>query len=156
MIQGTESHLSKANQALRDGNFEGAIELYNVALSNAEGPLVKFIQFNLAFAVRRVSSNKKIKETSSIEYLRLRIKLINDMDVVRSNFDHDYYLEKNKDVADCGLDPVEHFCTFGWQEGRDPLARHAVGRGAQGGRPFGGERAFNHRSRPAFCKAFGR
>ncbi|CAN1527340.1 GT4_ExpE7-like domain containing protein [Burkholderiaceae bacterium] len=120
MIQGTESHLSIANQAIREGNLEDAIELYKVALSTAEGPLVKFIQFNLAFALRRVSLIKKIKETSSIEYLKLRVKLINEMDVVRSSFDNGYYLEKNKDVADCGLDPVEHFCSFGWHEGRDP------------------------------------
>lgn len=120
MTHSTESYLSKANQAIREGNTEGAIELYKAVLATAEGPLVKFINFKLAFALRRDSQNKKINETSSIEYLQLRIKLINEMDVVSSSFDNEYYLDKNKDVTDSGLDPVEHFCSVGWREGRDP------------------------------------
>lgn len=126
MIHATESHLSKANQAIRQRNIADAIELYKLVLSTAEGPLVKFIHFNLAFALRRDSQNKKIKETSSIEYLKLRIKLINEMDVVSSGFDIGYYLEKNKDVAASGLDPVEHFCSFGWKEGRDPSPEFSI------------------------------
>lgn len=120
MTQATNSHLIKANQALREGNFEDAIEFYKLVLSTAEGPLVKFIHFNLAFALRRDSLNKKIKETSSIEYLKLRIKLISEIDVVSSSFDNEFYLEKNKDLVDFGLNPVEHFCSYGWREGRDP------------------------------------
>ena len=35
-------------------------------------------------------------------------------------FDPKFYLENNIDVAESGIDPVEHFRVFGWKEGRKP------------------------------------
>jgi hypothetical protein len=35
-------------------------------------------------------------------------------------FDMAWYLAVNPDVADAGIDPVEHFCLHGWREGRRP------------------------------------
>ncbi len=35
-------------------------------------------------------------------------------------FDENYYLVANHDVTDAGLDPLLHFCAFGWKEGRNP------------------------------------
>lgn len=35
-------------------------------------------------------------------------------------FDRDYYLAQNIDVAEAKLDPVEHYCLFGWKENRNP------------------------------------
>lgn len=35
-------------------------------------------------------------------------------------FDPAFYLESNPDVAQSGIDPFEHFCLFGVQEGRNP------------------------------------
>ena len=37
-------------------------------------------------------------------------------------FDAAFYLEQNPDVAASGIDPFEHFCTFGLKEGRNPSA----------------------------------
>ena len=37
-------------------------------------------------------------------------------------FDADYYLAYNPDVAAAGVDPLAHFDTFGWHEGRNPNA----------------------------------
>ena len=37
-------------------------------------------------------------------------------------FDPVYYLRHNPDVAAAGVDPYQHFQTFGWREGRDPNA----------------------------------
>lgn len=37
-------------------------------------------------------------------------------------FDTAYYLDTNKDVAQSGIDPFEHFCIFGVKEGRNPAA----------------------------------
>lgn len=37
-------------------------------------------------------------------------------------FDPAYYLDANKDVAQSGIDPFEHFCIFGAKEGRNPSA----------------------------------
>jgi O-antigen biosynthesis protein len=35
-------------------------------------------------------------------------------------FDGEWYLEANKDVADAGMDPLQHFLDYGEGEGRDP------------------------------------
>lgn len=37
-------------------------------------------------------------------------------------FDVDFYLAKYPDVALAKLDPFEHYCSYGWEEGRDPSA----------------------------------
>ena len=42
--------------------------------------------------------------------------------VPTSGFDAGYYLATNPDVAAAGVDPLEHFNTFGWREGRNPSA----------------------------------
>jgi hypothetical protein len=39
---------------------------------------------------------------------------------VRSEMDTAYYLDLYPDVAESGIDPVEHFVETGWLEGRDP------------------------------------
>lgn len=39
---------------------------------------------------------------------------------VTEAFDREFYLAANPDVAAAGTDPVEHYVTTGWQEGRDP------------------------------------
>lgn len=45
---------------------------------------------------------------------------------VAEAFDAAFYLAMNPDVAEAGTDPLEHFITAGWQEGRDPSAQFSV------------------------------
>ena len=40
--------------------------------------------------------------------------------IVQAEFDPDYYLALNPDVAESRLDPISHFIEYGWREGRDP------------------------------------
>ncbi len=35
-------------------------------------------------------------------------------------FDTAWYLQRNPDIAQCGLDPLQHFLNQGWREGRNP------------------------------------
>ena len=35
-------------------------------------------------------------------------------------FDENFYIAANPDVAAAGIDPLGHYATFGWPEGRDP------------------------------------
>ena len=35
-------------------------------------------------------------------------------------FDEEWYLRTYPDVAELGVDPVRHYCLFGWKEGRNP------------------------------------
>ncbi|WP_457104046.1 hypothetical protein [Methylobacterium sp. P5_C11] len=37
-------------------------------------------------------------------------------------FDPTYYLNRNPDVREAGLNPLQHFLAHGWREGRDPSA----------------------------------
>ncbi|MFK7940775.1 MAG: glycosyltransferase [Roseovarius sp.] len=39
---------------------------------------------------------------------------------VRSAFNEAFYLGKNPDVEEAGIDPLFHFLIYGWHEGRDP------------------------------------
>ncbi|MEE2001524.1 CDP-glycerol glycerophosphotransferase family protein [Alkalimonas sp. MEB108] len=52
-------------------------------------------------------------------------KLQQQLDLIANSdyFDANYYLEHNPDVAEAGIDPVEHFLKFGGFEGRKPSER---------------------------------
>lgn len=41
-------------------------------------------------------------------------------DLMRSEFDGEFYLASYRDVAAAGVDPLEHFLATGWKEGRNP------------------------------------
>ncbi|WP_430423778.1 hypothetical protein [Phenylobacterium sp.] len=45
---------------------------------------------------------------------------------IAAEFDAHYYLAVNPDVAQAGMDPLEHFLAAGWIEGRDPNPRFSV------------------------------
>jgi lipopolysaccharide biosynthesis protein len=60
--------------------------------------------------------------TEQIQSLRSEIYSLLDTsnDVRVGGFDIEWYLEQNKDVAEIGIDPYEHYLLHGWQEGRRP------------------------------------
>jgi hypothetical protein len=43
-----------------------------------------------------------------------------DHEIAARGFDAAFYLAHSPDVAEAGLDPLEHYLLFGWREGRDP------------------------------------
>lgn len=55
------------------------------------------------------------EEHNSSEYLHI-------VDTIKPNFDTLYYLTMYSDVADQGIDPIEHYINYGWKEYRDPSA----------------------------------
>jgi glycosyltransferase involved in cell wall biosynthesis len=44
----------------------------------------------------------------------------NDKKIITHEFDRDYYLRTYPDIDNGIVDPLEHFCLFGWREGRNP------------------------------------
>lgn len=48
------------------------------------------------------------------------MSLQNEVDQLVLALDADFYLTRYADVAAAGIDPVLHYCRFGWKEGRDP------------------------------------
>ncbi|WP_428927720.1 hypothetical protein [Marinibacterium sp. SX1] len=47
-------------------------------------------------------------------------------ETVETAFDAAYYLDRYPDVRGAGMDPVAHYLTHGWQEGRDPSAEFST------------------------------
>ncbi len=43
-----------------------------------------------------------------------------EIDIVRTEFDKDYYLNTYIDIKDANIDPLKHFCMTGWKEFRNP------------------------------------
>jgi hypothetical protein len=56
------------------------------------------------------------------DMVRERREPLPDLDIVRTSglVDPNYYLINGADVHEAQLDPVEHFCRYGWREGRKP------------------------------------
>lgn len=49
-----------------------------------------------------------------------------DLAVAARGFDRRFYLRSYVDVAESGIDPLQHFMEFGWREGRDPSPDFSV------------------------------
>jgi len=49
-----------------------------------------------------------------------------DLEIAAAAFDEAFYRKTYPDVEEHGVDPLEHFMTYGWQEGRDPTADFSV------------------------------
>src|SRR6266511_1269046 len=49
-------------------------------------------------------------------------QIVRDMWTIRRSglFDAEWYLSRYPDVAASGIDPLEHYCRYGWRRGRDP------------------------------------
>ena len=45
---------------------------------------------------------------------------------IRDAFDTSFYLSRNPDVAETGMDPIKHFVRQGWKEARDPNGHFSV------------------------------
>jgi glycosyltransferase involved in cell wall biosynthesis len=43
-----------------------------------------------------------------------------EQDVISEYFDREFYLHRYPDIAKAQIDPLQHFCTNGWKEERDP------------------------------------
>ncbi|MTI65568.1 MAG: glycosyltransferase [Firmicutes bacterium] len=73
-------------------------------------------QHNKTEEILETNTNKEIsKNLDSISDTKL-------IEILRESpeFDAKWYLNENKDVANAGIDPVEHFYYNGWKEGRNP------------------------------------
>jgi GT2 family glycosyltransferase/glycosyltransferase involved in cell wall biosynthesis len=49
-------------------------------------------------------------------------QIVHDMWTIRRSrlFDAEWYLSRYPDVGAAGIDPLEHYCRYGWRRGRDP------------------------------------
>jgi hypothetical protein len=49
-----------------------------------------------------------------------------DAATIAAAFDADFYRARNPDIEEAGLDPLQHFLSGGWREGRDPTPDFSV------------------------------
>lgn len=87
----------------------------NIDVKNSEvNPLVHY-----------VTNGKKEGRAPKQSYLDIMDhygSLEDQIDLLKESiyFDAAYYLDSNPDVKESGLDPIEHYCMFGWKEKRNP------------------------------------
>jgi hypothetical protein len=108
------------------------------ALGDDPSPLEHFLQHRLSgevapcaalFAVSHLQPYRDLAQSGVdpfLQYLAERGESVAaagpDYTVVEASglFDSNYYLINGADIEAGGLDPIDHFCRFGWREGRDP------------------------------------
>lgn len=116
---------ARANAAFHNKDFEGAIALYREALNQAQGPLKHHILFNLQLAESRTRTSDDAATQQSIP-LGVHQKVVQFEDHtavmrdIKNQFDVEFYLAKYPDIEQLGVDPLKHYCMYGWKEGRDP------------------------------------
>lgn len=78
------------------------------------------------FSVRRLSLPAKLRQGvrrlfGALPGARAR-SLESERQIVETSFlfDRNWYLQKYADVAQAGVDPIHHYMSIGWHEGRDP------------------------------------
>lgn len=108
----SQSPLSCANAAFRDGDFESAIALYEAALDQAQGPLKVHISFNLDLALRRLASSSATV-TSALKKPDGLAQFYFDLIKQSGFFDPDWYLAHYKDKHHITLDPLAHYLAHG-------------------------------------------
>jgi glycosyltransferase involved in cell wall biosynthesis len=116
----TQTLLSQGNAAFRQQNYEEALYCYERAQRQAPDALKASLNFNREFAERRLREKLGGEAQTILERIQARLQLEDEINVVRPHFDSEFYLAQNPDVAQAGIDSVEHYCGTGWREGRDP------------------------------------
>lgn len=79
--------------------------------------MFKYYVYKLLWGVRLISPEKYAEKRLKYGY-----KNTKDYQVIARSplFDSTWYLEKNPDVKAAGVDPILHYLTKGWKEGRNP------------------------------------
>ena len=76
--------------------------------------------------LERAKGNPEQAGVSEAVKISVAIPAKDVMEQARTEFDREYYLSRNPDVAKSGVDPLVHFMTIGWIEGRDPSVDFSV------------------------------
>jgi glycosyltransferase involved in cell wall biosynthesis len=125
-----QTKLALGNKALRESRFEDAVTNYEATLEDS-GPLRKYIIFNINLAKKRIGldlgshdtnevGRSECNDQTDVGLIKLNERVLDQAELIRPQFDHDYYIANNHDVVQAGIDPVVHYCQSGYLEGRNP------------------------------------
>ncbi len=72
--------------------------------------------------VEEFQEKSKLQLEASEERAKVQQKFMEDkIQIIQSGlFSSYYYITQNPDVRRAGIDPLDHFCIYGWKEGRNP------------------------------------
>jgi hypothetical protein len=76
--------------------------------------------FGVQSVVTGPDGNQRLRSIEHLEFANTTITLADAANDGHPLFDALYYLSRNPDVFQAGVDPLFHFNTVGWHEGRDP------------------------------------
>lgn len=74
----------------------------------------------------QITSKHSEPNNDSILVDPVDVRIGQEAEAVRRDFDEEHYLLQNPDVAEAKIDPLLHFLRYGWKEGRDPNASFSV------------------------------
>ena len=148
-----ESGVNPLKHFVQFGGFEGrqASLNFDTAYYNSQNPdviasglnpLVHYILFGKHEGRKAVSEKTAIKHdlhatpttdkkiskhivSKFVEKLIHRFDLNTEIKLIKESglFDVKYYLANNADVKNEGINPIQHYCTNGWSEGRNPSSK---------------------------------
>lgn len=55
-----------------------------------------------------------------------RLRLEHEKSVIAEAFNAEFYVQRYEEIAQLGVDPLDHYCRDGWREGRDPNDRFST------------------------------
>tara|TARA_R100001244_G_scaffold25108_2_gene25225 strand:- start:15896 stop:20158 length:4263 start_codon:yes stop_codon:yes gene_type:complete len=84
------------------------VKTYSDVLNSEINPFIHYFEFG-----KKEGRVKNVEEYEALKEKQVWLESV-------TSFDPTFYLENNPDVKDAGLDPLEHFKSFGEQEGRKP------------------------------------
>lgn len=101
------------------------LEKYPDVRKSEINPLLHFLKFGMAEGRKPLPGEVPEQETQNTGEKPLennRTDKHDEVSFIRESglFDEEYYLNENPDVKESGADPIEHYCEFGWKEGRNP------------------------------------
>jgi GT2 family glycosyltransferase/glycosyltransferase involved in cell wall biosynthesis len=114
------SLLNQGNAAFRAQDYEQALLCYQRALRQVPEVLRPSLEFNIELTRRRLVARLGDAAQGVLQRIADQLRLEDEINVLTPHFDRDYYLANNPDIAQTGVDPVFHYCTDGWREGRSP------------------------------------
>lgn len=147
----TSTALALGNTAFRNGEFEVALEHYQQALKELPEMSLP-IKFNISMAEHRINESAQqvpshpnktiIKDSFNVQQqlvastqsahelqqggqgsTNLKPLDENVNTILKSGlFKENYYIRTYPDVALSGVNPIEHYCNYGWLERRNPNA----------------------------------
>ena len=115
-------HQSKSKDEIIFGNVQKIEEKLFLLLSNERQKFIGNYR-------KTMPSRFLLRLAGCVIHPRRTFSYFHDRKIVLNSqyFDENYYLQNNHDVLLNYADPVEHFCLYGWKEGRNPHPSFDVG-----------------------------